>query len=125
MPITSLQRHGRSKETDGTVCFPYISLTDGLPKAAANELVVYAPERSCAEVLLDTVDLYLAESLSEDAKKDAISGWLISVEAWKYSAKRPCRQSQTTTAVTTTKRIQTTSPKSPAARWRIGGEIIF
>lgn len=52
---------------DGTVCFPYISLTDGLPKAAANELVVYAPERSCAEVLLDTVDLYLAESLSEDA----------------------------------------------------------
>ncbi|MCD7847130.1 MAG: hypothetical protein LUG49_03745 [Oscillospiraceae bacterium] len=51
---------------------PYIAATDGLSKAATEDLVLYSGTSTCAELVLSLADVYLADELDE-AKLEALA----------------------------------------------------
>ena len=55
---------------NGEVRTSYLDIKDGMCKSAVNTLVSYSKEKSCAEVLLSIVPVYIAEALDEQALID-------------------------------------------------------
>ncbi len=51
----------------GEVRTPYLDIADGLSKAAADCIVTYSSEKSCAEVLLYTANVYVGDKISDEA----------------------------------------------------------
>lgn len=50
---------------DGRTVVPYIDLNDGQAKTAADQLISYSRELSCAELAMSMLPIYAADSLSE------------------------------------------------------------
>lgn len=66
-PLTQQDRwHYRSWEK-GTVTTSYISLTDARSKSATDMLMVYGGEEGCAQLLLRSIPVYIADTLEESA----------------------------------------------------------
>lgn len=55
------------ERSDGRTVTAYVDPADGVSRAAASQLVAYSAEESCAQVLMSVLDLYVADSLEEDA----------------------------------------------------------
>lgn len=53
--------------SDGTVVTALIDPADGLDKSSVHTLTVYGQGRTCGEVLLETVDLFIADTFDEAA----------------------------------------------------------
>ncbi len=49
---------------------PYIDVTDGLCKNTVDGLIAYAADKSCAEVLLSAMPVFIADTWQEDALSD-------------------------------------------------------
>lgn len=48
----------------------YISIEDGLCRSAVNDMITYSKEAGCAEVLLETIPVYITDSLDTEAVKE-------------------------------------------------------
>ncbi len=66
-PLAQLDAFHYYTRSDGEIVTAYVDPADGLSRTAASFLAAYAPDRSCAQVLLEVVDLYVADSLDEAA----------------------------------------------------------
>ncbi|MCM1055388.1 MAG: hypothetical protein NC394_07690 [Bacteroides sp.] len=51
--------------TGGETRTPYLDVKDGIPKSSLDNLVLYSEEKGCAEILLETLDIYISEELDE------------------------------------------------------------
>ena len=66
-PLTQQDRwHYRSWEK-GTVTTSYISLTDARSKTATDMLLTYSGDEGCAQLLLRSTEVYIADTLNEPA----------------------------------------------------------
>lgn len=54
---------------DGTITGPYVDLQDGCAKAATDGLLSYAYDGTCAQVLMNMLDVYIREELDESCLK--------------------------------------------------------
>lgn len=50
---------------NGEIRTAYLDADDGLPKSSVNTLISYSEEKSCGEVLLEIMDIYIADSFDE------------------------------------------------------------
>lgn len=66
-PLTAIDSRRFYVRRDGQIRTAYLDPADGLSRAAASDLVVYASGRSCAEVLLRALPLYVADTLDTAA----------------------------------------------------------
>ena len=66
-PLTGADRQRFYIRDDGEIRVPYLDTTDGLPRAAWADLTAYATDMGCAEMLMDLIPVYVAESLFDDA----------------------------------------------------------
>lgn len=64
--MNSLDRQRYYQYRDGTIRTSYLDVKDGLCKSSRNDLLCYAKQGSCAEVLLQMIPLYVADSFPED-----------------------------------------------------------
>ena len=55
------------ESTDGRIITPHIDNSDGLYKNAAHNIVSYADELGCADILLRILPIYIAEELDPAA----------------------------------------------------------
>ena len=53
--------------SNGEVRTSYVDVADGFSKEATDSFYVYGKDRSCAEILMQTIPVYVAEELSEEA----------------------------------------------------------
>lgn len=53
--------------SNGEVRTSYVDVADGFSKEATDSFYVYGKNRSCAEILMQTIPVYVAEELSEEA----------------------------------------------------------
>lgn len=53
--------------SSGEVRTSYVDVTDGFSKEATDSFYVYCKDMSCAEILMQAVNVYVAEELSEEA----------------------------------------------------------
>jgi len=67
--------------SNGEVRNSYVDVADGVSKAATDSYYVYAKDLSCAEVLLQTIPVYVTEEWSEDAVKELATAGIYSVYA--------------------------------------------
>lgn len=51
----------------GELRTPYVDLTDGLTRTAAHELTCYAQDKTCGELLLSALPVYIADDLDVEA----------------------------------------------------------
>lgn len=76
-PLTEIDAQQYYFTEKGEVRTPYIGLSDGLSKAAASSIAAYSGERSCAEVLISVMPVYVADSIDPSRlralKADGIS----------------------------------------------------
>ena len=66
-PMANLDRWHYYIYADGTGATAYVDPADGLSKAAAVNLVSYAKNTGCAEILMEMLPVYVSESLDETA----------------------------------------------------------
>ena len=52
--------------TDGRIITPYVDITDGIYKTATSDLIAYSESSSCAELLIQALKHYIADSLNEE-----------------------------------------------------------
>lgn len=57
----------------GSMRTPYLSTSDGLPHTSSDDLVGYSDSKTCAEVLLDLLPIYTAQTFPESEAK-SLSG---------------------------------------------------
>lgn len=65
-PLYEEDAHRFYRRADGQLRVPYLDPTDGLPRAAAADLLVYSENLTCGQLALLTAPVYLAESLTAD-----------------------------------------------------------
>ena len=63
--ITSLDTQRYYTYESGETRNPYIDASDGLCKAATEDLVLYSEDASCVDLMLSLIDVYIAEDLDE------------------------------------------------------------
>ncbi len=51
--------------SSGDTRTPYISTADGLSKAATDDLILYSQSSTCVDLVLDMIDVYIADELDE------------------------------------------------------------
>ena len=66
-PLSSLDSERFYVRRDGQIRTAYLDVTDGLSRVAADDLIAYADDRGCAELVLRVAPVYIADSLDEDA----------------------------------------------------------
>ena len=66
-PMANLDRWHYYVYADGTGATAYIDPADGLSKTAATNLVSYAEDVGCAQILMEMLPVYVADSLDETA----------------------------------------------------------
>lgn len=66
-PLANLDRWHYYIYSDGTSVTAYVDPADGLSKTAAANLVSYAADTGCAEILLEMLPVYVSDSLDEAA----------------------------------------------------------
>lgn len=66
-PLNSLDNRHYYELADGEIRTPYLDLTDGLNKSALNNLVSYSGELGCAEIVLRTAPVYIADDFCKEA----------------------------------------------------------
>lgn len=62
-PQNSLDVMHYYKYANGDIRVPYIDVSDGIPKCAVSSLTCSSTEKSCAEILAESMPLYIADSL--------------------------------------------------------------
>lgn len=60
--LNSLDIQHYYKLQNGEMRTPYLDITDALPKSAFNNLVSYSKDKSCAEILLEILPLYISDN---------------------------------------------------------------
>lgn len=66
-PMSNADRWHYYSFADGRIATAFVDPTDGMSKSSTDNIVVYCQTASCAEILLDTAPIYLADSLDESA----------------------------------------------------------
>lgn len=66
-PLTNLDGDRYAVRRDGEIRVPYLDPADGLPRAAAADLVACAGDRGCADILLALAPAYIADTLDRSA----------------------------------------------------------
>ena len=51
---------------NGEIRTSYIDISDGLCKSSINDLLLYSKETECAEILMRSIPIYIADSFQED-----------------------------------------------------------
>lgn len=79
-PLSEKDRWNYYAYEDGTVTSVYLNETTGMPLSATDNLVSYSREAGCAEILMQTAPLFLAETFDEAqvlklAEKEIHSIW--------------------------------------------------
>lgn len=64
---------------NGEVRTSYLDVTDGMCKSAVKSLVSYSKEKSCAEILLNMIPIYITDTLDKQAVFDLSSKGVYSV----------------------------------------------
>lgn len=62
-PLNSLDNAHYYRLKSGETRTPYLDGSDGMPRSAVNTLISYSKEKSCGEILLSTMPLYISHSL--------------------------------------------------------------
>lgn len=65
-PMNSLDVQHYYTLKNGEIRTPYLDIADAMPKASLNGLVSYSKEKSCGEIVLEILPLYIADSLEEN-----------------------------------------------------------
>lgn len=65
-PLTERDQDRYYMYRDGEIRPPFLDPSDGLPRTALSDLVCYARDKSCAQVLLGALPVYLKESFGEE-----------------------------------------------------------
>ena len=75
--IVRLHNYAMSEKDDryyefqnGEIRTSYISAEDGLCRSAVNDMITYSEKLGCAEVLLQTIPVYIADTLDTEAVKE-------------------------------------------------------
>lgn len=71
--LTSDDTYSYYTYESGDTRTPYISTTDGLSKAATDDLVLYSATSPCANLVLDLIDVYIADELDETKLESLVS----------------------------------------------------
>lgn len=50
----------------GEIRTPYLDMSDGIPNSSLNNLVSYSKDKSCAEIVLDILDIYISEEFDSE-----------------------------------------------------------
>lgn len=72
-PTVDLDAEHYYEYADGTIRSIYISTADGLPRAAVSDVLAWSPEKSCGEIAVQLLPLWLAERW-DSAAAHALSG---------------------------------------------------
>ena len=78
-PMSERDQWSYYRWSDGHITNTYVDISDGCSKAAVDTLVTYAYGGSCAEVLLEMLDVYIAEELEPEKLADLADRGLYSV----------------------------------------------
>ena len=65
--------------SDGSTVTPYVSVTDGLYKAASENLVAYSSELGCVDVALKTLSAYVSDTLDTELLNESANVGIYSV----------------------------------------------
>lgn len=65
-PLSEKERWHYFSYSDGTVTSTYLDPADGVPKSATDNLFAYSRNLGCAEILLQTAPLFIADELDLD-----------------------------------------------------------
>ena len=68
-PMSEKDRWHYFSYADGTVTTTYLDPADGTPKSATDNLFAYSRDAGCAEILLQTAPLFIAEELDVNGLK--------------------------------------------------------
>lgn len=85
---------------DGRTVVPYIDLHSGTAKTAADQLITYSTEYSCAELAMFILPVYTADSLDEGLLQDLGDSDIHSI--WFAGTELHCTQSDLTVEITDT-----------------------
>ncbi|MCD7771126.1 MAG: hypothetical protein LUH23_03435 [Oscillospiraceae bacterium] len=78
-PIDTLDsQHYYTYET-GEIRNPYIDPTDGLCKAATEDLVLYSEDATCVDLMLRLIDVYIADELDESKLESLTSDGIYAI----------------------------------------------
>ena len=65
--------------SNGEVRTSYVDVADGFSKEATDSFYAYGKDRSCAEILMQTIPVYVAEELSEEAVTELAAKGIYSI----------------------------------------------
>lgn len=86
-PMNSLDSLRYYELRDGEIRAPYIA-ADGLPRTAADNLVCYSDEKTCAEIALAALPIYAAEILDKNGLDGLITEKIYSIYCEDFSIVR-------------------------------------
>ena len=66
-PMSDKEKYDYYEFKNGEIRTRYVDVTDGLCKSAVNNMVCYSKEKSCAQILLEIIPLYVNDTLQKDA----------------------------------------------------------
>ncbi len=71
-PINDSERRRYYVLQNGEIRTVYLDIFDGLPKSSVNTLISYSEEKSCGEVLLEIMDIYISD-IFDQSKLSALT----------------------------------------------------
>ncbi len=78
-PMNTLDTYSYYELDNGEIRTSYLSIEDGLCKSATDSLYSYSKDKSCSEILLQMIPLYIAEELQEQAISDLSENGVYSI----------------------------------------------